>query len=194
MATRCKVCLEKLGKTYNMDVEGKNFKCPNCGRTPPISGRVRLTGQEKPYRGPSTLRRYPPPRSADPQRFRTGGVGIGSARGSESWKIPARRPGRRVPRQTVGRFPLEPDFDIFHSQKSYQIIITLPYHKDLGDVRCEVINSTLVVESLLDGFDFLQKFSLPEDISPSSLKTRLKNAILDIRFKKKRTKRKKGEQ
>lgn len=177
----CKVCFENTGKIFWMDNLGDRIKCPNCGRVVPVTGGKPLSR---------------PLRSADPVRFRTGGgFGVGGVRGRESdtWAVPARRPGRRVLRQTVGRFPQKPDFDVFHNQKSYRVIITLPYHKDLKDVRCEIINGTLVVESLLEGFDFLQKFSLPEDILPSSLRTNLKNAILDIRFKKK-TKNKKSEQ
>ncbi|PIQ92797.1 MAG: hypothetical protein COV69_01280 [Parcubacteria group bacterium CG11_big_fil_rev_8_21_14_0_20_39_14] len=169
----CKACFENTGKIFWMDDLGNRIKCPNCGREVQISG------------GRTSSR---PLRSADPTRFRTGGVGIGSARRDrnlDTWETPVRRQGRRALRQTVGRFPKKPDFDVFHSENCYQIIINLPYHRDLEDVRCEVIGSALVVESLIDGFDFIQKFSLPEDVIFSSLQTNFKNGILNIRFEKK---------
>jgi len=172
---RCKICLQNLRKSFWMEDLGDRIKCPNCGREVPITGGKPKSGSL---------------RSADPIRFRTGSVRRYGQDKPDTWETPApiRRPGRKTVRQSVGRFPLEPDFDIFHSQKNYQIIINLPYHKDLEDVRCEVINSTLVVKSLKDGFDFLQKFSLPEGILPASLKTSLKNAVLDIHFKKTKNK------
>lgn len=170
-------------------------KCRHCGRN--VIKRID-TRSESPKSAPPAR----PLRSVDPVRFRTagGGFGIGSARGNrqdnlDSWETPTpiRKPGRRTPRQSVGRFPRKPEHDIFHNQKSYQIIIyDLPF-KVFEDVRCEIINGILVVESLLDGFDFLQKFSLPEDIIASSLKTGLKNSILNICFEKKQ-KREEGEQ
>lgn len=182
----CKVCSENNDKKIWMENLGDRIKCPGCGREVPISGGRSLTR---------------PLRSVDPVRFRTAGfgMGIGSARGSgrdklDTWEVPApiRKSGRKVPRQTIERFPLGPDFDIFHDQESYQIIINLPYHR-LEDIRCEVVNGILVVESLLERFNFLQKFSLPEDIIASSLKIGLKNSILNIRFEKKR-RREEGEQ
>lgn len=175
----CKVCFENTSKQFWMDDLGNKIKCPNCGREVPVNSGKPLTRLL---------------RSIDPVRFRTGGGGFGIGgvqRGGrdrlDTWEIPApvRKPERKSLRQTVERFPQKPDFDIFHNQESYQVIIKLPYHKDLKDVRCEVIDGVLIVESLLAGFDFLKEYQLPEDISISATRITFKNGILDIYFKKK---------
>lgn len=175
----CKVCFEKTEKRYFMENLGNKIRCPNCGRTVPIANTRPLSSHL---------------RSVDPVRFRTAGFGIGGARGSgqdklDTWETPTpmRRSGRRTPRQSVGRFPIKPDFDSpYDNEKEYRIIGILPYIKNLEDVSCEVISGTLVVESLIEGFEFLQKFSLPEDILTPSLKVALKNGILEIHFKKRK--------
>lgn len=173
----CKVCFKNTSKQFWMEDLGDRIKCPNCRREVSISAGKPLTR---------------PLRSVDPVRFRTagfvrGGVQRGGRDKLDTWETPApiRKPGRRIPRQLIGRFPRKSEQDIFHDSTNYQIIIyDLPF-KTFEDVRCEIVNGILIVESLIEGFDFLQKFSLPEDVLPSSLQTSLKNSILDIHLRKK---------
>ena len=174
----CKVCFEKTGKRYFGEKLGSRVKCPNCEREIPVSG-------SRPSGGPFS--------SMDPVRFRTRGSGIGGARGNgqdrlDTWETPApiSRPGRRTPRQSVGRFPLEPDFDPpYDNEKEYRITGVLPYIKNLEELSCEVINGMLTIESLKDNFEFFKEFKLPEDVLISTLKVTLNNGILEIHFEKK---------
>lgn len=173
----CKVCFENKGEKFWMDRLGDKIKCSRCGREVQAS-------RSKPLARPL--------RSIDPVRFRTagGGFGIGRAQGSgrdglDTWETPApiRKPEKKL-RQTVGKFPQKPDFDIFHNQESYRIIIALPYHQGPEDIQCEVVDRMLIVKSLLAGFDFLKEYQLPEDISVSAPSITFKNGILEIYFKK----------
>lgn len=177
----CKVCFERTGKKYFGEKLGNSVKCPNpnCGREIPVSGS---RSSNHPFS------------SMDPVKFRTRGSGMGSAQGSEQdglddWKAPTpiRKPGRKIPRQSVGKFPLEPDFDPpYDNEKEYKIIGILPYIKNLEELNCEVINGMLTIEGLKDNFEFFKEFKLPEDVLISSLKVTLNNGILEIHFRKKK--------
>ncbi len=175
----CKVCFEKTNRKFGMDNLGNKIKCPNCGREVLISKPRRSSGRFS---------------SMDPVRFRTRGVGggAGSAREQEdewncqSWKIPPKTSARRVSRQIISRFPQKPDFDLpCEDAKEYRITGFLPYIKSLDEIKCEVRGGELIIESLLSGFDFVQKFPLPEDIILSNFEVNFKNSVLNVCFKKK---------
>lgn len=185
-------------------IDGK-IKCPQCGREVPLDALGSPTSSSSPVRSIPPLGRtsggFPRVsrslRGADPVKFRTRRSGAGGAGRDavSTFKVPMRKT-RKALRQSVGRFPLEPDFDVFDEENRYQIIASLPYHESLEDIRCKVVDGALVIESLLEGFNLSQEFLLPANVKTSSLKIRLKNGILNIILKKSKAKRKKkkGEQ
>lgn len=166
----CKFCFKKTGQKYRMEEIGDMERCLNCGaefsvNTGALLNKTALERAAERGRSPGSIphRVIPyrrPPSIMDPVRFRT----------------------------AVNRFPRRPEHNIFHNREYYRIIIyDIPF-KNLEDFSCEVINGALAVESLLDGFDFLGKFMLPEGVLASSMKVKLNNGVLEIYFKKKKDK------
>lgn len=137
-------------------------KCHFCGRGAQVAASL-----EPPYR--------------DKYRGGAGSGGLGSWDGQVS---SFQRPGkaRQKPKLTSKSERVteieKPEVDYVSED---QIVIMFPGHNSLDQIRCEISSGVLEVQSLL--VDFLEKFPLPD--FPIHLETKLRNAILDIRLKKK---------
>lgn len=132
---------------------------------------------------PIPPRRSIPSNGSIPRRqlIRRGGAGVGDSgsweRQISSFKASVQKPrvakeSRQKVRETV---KIEVDYV---SENRDQIVIMVPGHNNLDQIRCEIVRGTLEVQSRL--VDFLEKFSVPD--FPAKLETELRNAVLNIRF------------
>lgn len=144
---------------YSAEIIAPNkVKCFFCGKEAQVPGNL-----EPPY--------------IDKYRGGTGVGGSGSWDGQvSSFQVPIRKPEPARKLEQKVKETEKPEVDYVSED---QIIIRFPGHNDLNQIRCEVINGVLEVQSRL--VDFLEKFPLPD--FPVDLKTELRNAVLDIRLK-----------
>jgi len=136
--------------------------CVLCGREKQVAGNL-----EPPY-----IEKYEGGRGAG---------GLGSWDGQiSSFQPPVKKPrAAKKPKQKVREIE-KPEVD-YVSEDRGQIVIKFPGHDSLDQIRCEIVNGTLEVQSLL--VDFLEKFPLPD--FPVGLKSDFKNAVLSIHLKRK---------
>ena len=170
----CKACLQRGTRVYMDDIGGSRIRCSVCGRTVVRPDR----------RGPVL-------RSADPVRFRTGGGrtregGSEWTRGERSWdgRVDSYKPcgsvGRNIYRERREDWLIKPEAEVFDTPDEFLILVTLPYHKGLENIKCEIHEKKLILKSLVTNYS--QEFSLPE--TSGSLKKTFKNGILTLSFKK----------
>ncbi len=119
------------------------------------------------------------PANLDPPYIdqRRGGSEINSP---GSWREVIRSRSSKKTRQKISVESGKPEID-YISEDRDQIIIMFPGHNSLDQIRCEIIDGILEVQSSL--VDFLEKFPMPN--FPSELKTSFRNSILEIRLIKK---------
>ena len=162
-------CQRDTGFKYSAEIIAPNkVKCLLCGREAQVPGNL-----EPPY--------------IDKYRGGAGSGDLGSWSGEvSSFRKPARKPGpARKPKEKVPKSEIEkPEID-YISENQDQIIIRFPGHNSLDQIRCEIVNGTLEVQSLL--VDFLEKFQLPD--FPVNLEVNFRNNILDIHLNKNGKKR-----
>ena len=137
----CK-CQRDTGFKYSAEIIAPNkVKCLLCGREAQVPASL-----EPPY-----IDRY---------RGGIGSGGLGSWDGQVgSFQAPVQKPRvAREPKQKVKETE-KPEID-YVSENGDQIIIRFPNHNSLDQIRCEIVNGVLEVQSLL--VDFLEKFQLPD--------------------------------
>ena len=159
------------------NVGNGQIRCPVCGR------RAVTPSQKTTHL-----------RSVDPVRFRTGrsrmGMGVGGAQGGgtqpeeQTWQ-PRRYERKNTPKTRQTRQFLkpeipEPEVEIVDMKNEYWIVVTLPSHKDLSEIEYGIKEGTVVLKSLITGWN--KEFPLAGNLSLSE-KT-FKNGVLTLRFKK----------
>lgn len=75
--------------------------------------------------------------------------------------------------------------DVFNELEKFLVIVELPHHGTEKDFQCDVEERTLIVESNLFGFNFIERIQLLPDILTESIQKSFNNGILAISFKKK---------
>ncbi len=156
-------CPRNQAFKYSAEIIAPNkVRCFFCGIEAQVPGNL-----EPPY--------------IDKYRGGAGAGGLGSWDGQVgSFQGPTRKPkSPRKQKERTSEPKIEkPEVDYVSED---QIIIRFPGHKDMNQIRCEIINGILEVESRL--VDFFEKFSLPN--FSVDLKTEFRNAILNIYLKRK---------
>lgn len=155
-------CRRDPGFKFSAEIIAPNkVKCFFCGKEAQVPGNLEPPYIDK-YKG-----------SAD-----SGGLGSWDGQVG-SFQKPARksRPVKISKQETQEIEKPEIDYESHD-----QIVIRFPAsHRSLDQIRCEIVNNFLEVQSRL--VDFFKKFSLPD--FPVELETTFKNGVLNIRFKKK---------
>lgn len=155
----CRCAKDRAFKFSAEIIAPNKVKCHFCGREAQVAASL-----EPPF-----IDKY------------TGGAGSGSL---SSWDGQVKvfrpliqKPNRVIkPKKNAGEIKI-PEIDYISED---QVIIRFPGHNSLDQIRCEIINGCLIVQSLL--VDFLQKFKLPD--FPIELKTDFRNAVLDIHLQR----------
>ncbi len=154
-------CQRQAGFKFSAEIIAPNkVKCHFCGHEAQVPASL-----EPPY-----IDKY--------MGGRTSGQGSWDGQVG-SFQPSGRKPqSAKKPRQKITEAETEkPEVDYVSED---QIIIKFPNH-NLDQIRCEIVNGVLEVQSL--AVDFLEKFPLPD--FPVKLKTNIKNGILDISLEKK---------
>lgn len=129
---------------------------------------------------------------ADPVRFRTGRSIIKDRDSFDTWKPSIQTPNKKSLKKGFisepPKYPHRPIEEIFENKKTYQITIEMPHHQK-NEIKVEIKNDILIVESAKVDFNYCEEILLPSDILPESYEQSFNNGILAISFKKQQIKR-----
>ncbi len=129
--------------------------------------------------GPNNKRRRV--RFSGPVIFRIGGLG---ERKPAKKDRNIRRP--HIQKCSVGeppKYPRRPFEEIFEDKKTYQIIIEM-FHHQQNEIKVDVKEDILSIESAKSDFNYYKEFLMPPDVLPQSHQQTFKNGLLTIFFEK----------
>ena len=115
-------------------------------------------------------------------------MGMGGARENgqdrlDTWEAPTpiRRPERRIHRQSVGSFPLEPDFDVFDEGNHILIVGDMPgVNKE--DIKYEVKDNVLKIWTE-NGRKYQKEIELPASVT-KKVGLNYRNGVLEVKLTK----------
>lgn len=139
-------------------------------------------------------------RSAGPVKFRIRGfqiqIGIGGLGERKSTKKDRNVWRPHIQTQTLRKKPLEkcsvgeppkyprrPLEEIFEDKKAYQIIIEM-FHHQQNEIKVDVKEDILSIESVKSDFNYYKEFLIPPDVLPEKHQQTFKNGFLTIFFEK----------
>lgn len=134
-------------------------------------------------------------RIADPVKFRTrmfqgqvmiGNIGNRIVREQDIWKPHVQTSRKKLKRCFVSeppKYPHRPIEEIFEDEKTYQVVIEMFHHYE-NEMRIDIKEDILSVESAKSGFSYYKEFLVPLDVLPESRRQTFKNSILAISFEK----------
>lgn len=81
----------------------------------------------------------------------------------------------------IGKHPRRPEVEILEDDREFRIVVELPYHQR-SDFEYEIKNGYLMLKSLLDDYDYQEKFPLLKGLT--NARSSFKNNVFQIAWKK----------